>query len=757
MATRTAPDVGSDGVSATDLLVSKLEPPRRRMDLSRPRLLETCSLAFRKRLAVLDAPPGYGKTTLLADWFTRASATDDRQLAWLTLEATENDPALFWRYVVAALQRGGVDAGARAEHVLLVPGADVEEAVRLLLNDLGGLDPHVVLVLDDYHAVREERCHELMGTFLTHAPPSVHLVVSTRSDPPLPLASLRAAGELAEIRAADLRLTEEESLDFLRLSEDLVLSDEDLALLVARTEGWAAALQLAAVWLHGERDRKAAVREFAGDNRHLVDYLTEHVLAGLEPSVERFLLETSILTRLSAPLCDAVTDETGSATRLNEIERANLLLTPLDGRRRWYRYHPLFAELLRAELARRDPELFPTLHRRAYIWHRDNGTVMESVGHALLAGDHAAAAEAITGAWIPLIRAGGSATVKRWLKRFPREAVADAPQIAYIGAFVTALAGDSEQAIDEWIRLAEANAERAPDDPMPDGTSFEANLEIIRAAFLYRNIGDATAMAERVAKSEAAGGQWRVPSLAALGSLRYFSGDPTGAARAIDPALRDRDAPVRPHGMIHALATSALLELDDREPERAERTARRALDAARSVGLSKNVTAGLAHIALGRSLTAQDRAAEAIDELERGRRLVEGHAPISHHLYALLSLAEAQQASGDMVRANRSLDEAEAEIDQFEDAGVFPALIADLRSRAMLSRRRRPATPGSNLSEAELTVLRLLVGSKSRREIAETLHLSPNTVKTHTSAIYRKLGVGSRVDAVMKARELGLL
>ena len=645
MATRIAPDVRSDGASATDLLASKLDPPRRRIVLPRPRLLEACSSASRKRLAVLDAPPGYGKTTLLADWYTHGSSSDVREFAWLTLEATENDPALFWRYVVAALRSAGLEAGAHAETILLVPGADVEEAVRSLLNDLRGLDPHIVLVLDDYHVVREKRCHELMETFLAHAPPSVHLVVSTRSDPPLPLASLRAAGELAEIRTADLRLTEEESLEFLRLSEDLALSDEEFALVVARTEGWAAALQLAAVWLRGERDRKAAVREFAGDNRHLVDYLTEHVLAGLEPSIERFLLETSILTRLSAPLCDAVTGETGSAARLEEIERANLLLTPLDGRRRWYRYHPLFAELLRGELARRDPELVPTLHRRAYLWHRDNGRVMESVGHALLAGDHAAAAEAITGAWIPLIRSGGSATVKRWLKRFPGEAVADAPQIAYIGAFVTALAGDSEHAIDEWIRLAEANADRAPDGRMPDGTSFETNLEIIRAAFLYRDIGDAKAMAERVAKSQSAGGQWRVPSLAALGSLRYFSGDQAGATRALDEALRDRDAPVRPHGVIHALATSALLELDDGEPERAERTARRALDTAHSVGLSKNVTSGLAHIALGRSLTARDRAVEAIEELERGRRLVEGRAPITHHLYGLLALAEAQQAS----------------------------------------------------------------------------------------------------------------
>ena len=176
------------------------------------------SSASRKRLAVLDAPPGYGKTTLLADWYTHASSSDAREFAWLTLEATENDPALFWRYVVAALRSAGLEAGAHADTILLVPGADVEEAVGSLLNDLRGLDPHVVLVLDDYHAVREGRCHELMETFLAHAPPNVHLVVSSRSDPQLPLASLRAAGELAEIRAADLRLTEEESLEFLRLS-----------------------------------------------------------------------------------------------------------------------------------------------------------------------------------------------------------------------------------------------------------------------------------------------------------------------------------------------------------------------------------------------------------------------------------------------------------------------------------------------------------------------------------------------------------
>ena len=293
----------------------------------------------------MEAPLGWGKTTVVADWWRRIPR-DGAVAGWLTLADPENDPALFWRYVVGALRFAGSPAGERAEVLIRAPGADLQLAVSSLINDLAARPVPTMLVLDDYHAIREPECHELLALFLDHAPAHVHVVIATRSDPPLPLGSIRAAGQLAELRERDLRLTAGEAAAFVRAGGDLELNDDELALLVRRTEGWAAALRLAIVWLRGESDRGEAIRNFAGDNRHLADYLTEHVLAGLDPPLERFLLRTSILVQMCAPLCEAVTAEPGAAELLARIERANLLLVPLDGRREWYRYHHLFADLL---------------------------------------------------------------------------------------------------------------------------------------------------------------------------------------------------------------------------------------------------------------------------------------------------------------------------------------------------------------------------------------------------------------------------
>ncbi len=347
-------------------------------------------------------------------------------------------------------------------------------------------------------------------------------------------------------------MTPEEAAGFVRDTEGLPLDDAELALLTARTEGWVAAIHLAVLWLRAQPDQRAALLEFAGDNRHLVDYLGEQVLAALEPDVERFLLETSILTRFCAPLCDAVTGRGGAAESLVGIERANLFLVPLDGRRQWYRYHHLFGGLLQAELAARDPDLVPVLHRRAYAWHREHGTVTEAVHHATLAGDYSAAADAITASWITLIRSGRSATVLRWLRRFPDAALAGAPELGYVGAFVAGLSGGTETEVHHWLRIAERVAAGAePSGRMADGTtSYEVNVNVIRAAFVYRDVGAAVAIAQTVADAESQGGQWRVPAFAALGFLRHISGDDAAARAAIDEALarpRCTDAPARGH------------------------------------------------------------------------------------------------------------------------------------------------------------------------------------------------------------------
>lgn len=740
---------------ASDLVVTKLSPPRTAPGvIERPRLMAALTAGASRRLTLVEAPLGYGKTTLVSQWWHR-KPRQGAVVAWLTLEDPENDPALFWRYVVGALRSAGSPVGTQAEVLLCGLGADLRRAVSSLVNDLASQSLPTTLMLDDYHVIREPACHELLSLFLDRAPSDVHVVIASRSEPPLQLGSMRAAGELTELRQHDLRLSSREAAEFVQ-TVGLDINDEELTLLAARTEGWAAALRLAVAWLEGEANRGEAIRSFAGDNRHVADYLTEHVLAGLDPPLETFLLKTSVLGRMSIPLCQAITGEP-SAELLDRVERTNLLLVPLDGRRQWYRYHHLFADLLQAELTRRSPELVRTLHQRAAAWHHRHGTIVETFEHTMRAGDYPAAAEIITRGWPTMVSSGRAATLRRWLESFPAEELRAAPELCYIAATATGRAGATESEVERWLRIAETPSDNGSHPPaMADASgSPTVNAELVRAQFVYRNVAEAAAAAQRA--SDASIAQWRVPAFAALGFLRYLSGDPASARTAVLSALRDVDAPQRPHSMIHALATKSLLELDDEGPGKAESSARDGLKSASARGVGESVAGGLAHIAFGRALAASGGVEEGLDELRAGVEYLRGRAPMAAHIYGLLSLAEGYLVHGDFVAAQQTADEADALLDLFEDAGIMPAMLANIRRRSQLERRRRPAGPTTDISQSELAVLRLLAGHKTRAEIAAELHVSLNTVKTHNAAIYRKLRVSSRAEAVVGAYEQRLL
>src|SRR2546429_1184681 len=325
---------------AGPLLETKLHVPRRRRGLvARPRLSERLSRGAESALTLVSAPAGFGKTTLLTEWLAAALA-DGRSAAWLSLDQRDNDPALFWTYLVAALKTAAAGAGARALS-LLPPQPPSEAGLATLLNDLDAISNDVVLVLDDYHVIDARDVQDGMAFLLEHLPPQIHLVIASRTDPPLPLARLRGRGELAEIRAADLRFTPSEAAEYLNEVMGLVLTAADVAALEGRTEGWIAALQLAALSMQGREDTTAFIDGFAGDDRYIVDFLAEEVLQRQPEHVQHFLLQTSILDRLSGPLCDAVTGQDGGKAKLTALERGHLLLVPLDDRRHWYRYHQL--------------------------------------------------------------------------------------------------------------------------------------------------------------------------------------------------------------------------------------------------------------------------------------------------------------------------------------------------------------------------------------------------------------------------------
>jgi hypothetical protein len=343
------------------------------------------------KLTVVSAPAGFGKTTLLTEWFTEGR----RPAAWVSLDPRDSDIVRFWSYVIASLRVVLPEVGDEAEALLQSDPKAVESVVASLVNDLDTLASDLVLVLDDYHVIESADVHESLAFFLEHLPPQVHLVLAGRSDPALPLARMRARGELLEIRAADLRFSPAETSAYFREAMGFALSDEDLRALEARTEGWIAALQLAALSLRDREDVSGFIASFTGDDRFVVDYLVEEVLERQTPEVREFLLATSVLARLTGPLCEAVTGGTGGAATLDMLDRANLFVVPLDDQRRWYRYHHLFADVLRARLLGERPELAPELHRRACDWYDRNGDWADAIGHAMAGADFESAARLI--------------------------------------------------------------------------------------------------------------------------------------------------------------------------------------------------------------------------------------------------------------------------------------------------------------------------------------------------------------------------
>jgi LuxR family maltose regulon positive regulatory protein len=425
------------------LLETKLFPPRARPgSVRRPRLSARLDAGSAAALTLVSAPAGFGKTTLLADWLVSEDGSDtgQRSVAWLSLDRGDDEPRSFWSCVIAALQRVAPGVGV-SELALLAASQPppIELLLTTLLNDLGSGDGDLVLVLDDFHLIESRDVQDAMSFLLDRLPPRLRLVIVTRADPPLPLARLRARGELVEIRAADLRFTPEECAAYLTDTMGLALTADDVAALDGRTEGWIAALQLAALSLQGRDDVTGFIDGFTGDDRYIVDYLLEEVLRRQPQRVRDFLLQTSLLSRLEGSLCDAVTGSSGGRATLEALDRGNLFVVPLDDRRRWYRYHHLFADVLRSCLAEETPDLVPLLHRRASDWYFEHGDLPGAVEHAL-AGGHVDRAAAVVEMALPaLSRDRQEAAVRAWVEQLPEAVLAARPVLSngYAGALLS--------------------------------------------------------------------------------------------------------------------------------------------------------------------------------------------------------------------------------------------------------------------------------------------------------------------------------
>ena len=745
------------GASGVSLIRTKVHGPIPRALVPRPALVERLVHGPARKLTLIRGQAGWGKSSVLAGW----SAADPRAFAWLALDRGDNDPVRFFMYAIEALHTVADSVGERSASVLRTPGVNiVDQVLPVLINELDALSERSVFVLEDYHAIDSAEVHEAVAYLLDHTPASLELALSTRVEPPLPLSRLRGRGELLEIAAADLRFSTADAHTLLVAHQGLVLEHSDVVRLVERTEGWPAGLYLAALSLAGRDDARAFIDAFAGDDRNVVDYLTTEVLAGQAAETRAFMLATSVLDRLCAPLCDQVVGGAGSAAVLRDIERSNSFLIALDNRREWYRYHHLFGELLRNELLSTDPAAAATANQRAAIWLRGRGLVSEAISHLVAAGEVEEAGDLVASSWLRFASSGEHETVRTWLGLLPPAVHEGDSRLCVASAVVAIVTGRLDE-VGRWIDRAASTPAGGPFyDGFSSGAAAAGCLRTVHAWLL----GDLTAC--RAAGEAAILGAkerspWDAVTYTWLGASLFWLGhEQEGQAALREAVERCRSASFRPP-WIHCLSMLSLTHHLQGDQNAARACSEEALAMSARAGLNEysRLTAA-AHITRAGSLTGAGRAEVAREELQRVVEVAhQGSGPVEI-AHAQVALSMATQATGDAAAARAFLDDARSVVQGCPNPG--PVVTASLhRAESRLTAPGRVMQPLSpvlgDFSERELSVLRLLASSLSQREIGSMLFISFNTVKTHSKSIFRKLGVATRADAVARARELELI
>jgi LuxR family maltose regulon positive regulatory protein len=642
------------------------------------------------RLVLVAAPAGFGKTTLLTQWL----AATDARVAWLSLDARDADLRRFLTHLVAAVRAGSPEVGAEA--VALLEGDSsprAEDVLAALVDDLDALPVPTVLALDDYHVVDAAEVHEAVTFLLDNLPPRVTLAMTTRADPPLPVARLRARGELLEVRADDLRFTEAEAAAFLNDVMGLGLEAAHVAALEQRTEGWATGLQLAALSAARAGDRDGFVEAFAGSHRFVLDYLVEEVVVGQPEDVRSFLLDTSVLDDLSGPLCDAVTGRTDGQQQLEALERANLFVVPLDDERQWWRYHHLFAEALRARLAAEDPERVALLHQRAAGWYAEADRLPDAVRHALAGGDDEQAADLVE-LGVPGMRLRREdRAMREWLRALPEDVVRRRPLLATHLAWARLSEGDLD-GLDRWLDAAEAvlgsqssppstaasPAARAARDQ--DLAGLPAMIQLYRTTSAQAR-GDVAEAVTRASRARDLAGPddhfTRGASLGFLGLAAWGAGDLPAAADTFGEAVGHIRAAGNVADGLGMTVVLASIARDRGRPDEARRLHERALEAA--TALPPLSTTGDLHVGLADVLVEHGLLAEAEGHLQAAADLGERGSLIENRHRPALARAALLRARGDLDGAVAALDEAEALLlpGYFPEVQPIPAARARIR------------------------------------------------------------------------------
>jgi LuxR family transcriptional regulator, maltose regulon positive regulatory protein len=652
----------------TELLATKLCVPRLPVGfVARQRLTNQLDAGSSRALTLVCAPPGCGKSVLLADW----ARSRDSPVAWLSLDAGDNDPVRFWSHVAAALDGVRPGIGERVESLLQArEPRSVEGLVTVIVNEMAAQDEDLWLVLDDYQLVVDAQVHRSLALLIERIPETVHVILSTRADPPLPLARLRARGHMAEVRLSELRFREAEVAALMRGALGRELDHDEVAALTTRTEGWAAGLRLAALSLSDQQDLAGFVRAFSGSHRYVLDYLTEEVLEQQSPTVRRFLLETSVLERLSGLLCDAVTGRDDSQQMLESIERANTFLVPLDEVRGWWRYHHLFADLLRARLLHEQPDQVRELHRSAACWHEEHGTFDEAIRHALAADDPQWSARILERhVDEPILRRGG-ATLQRWLTALPADLVKSRPTLLLAQAQlhlqqgtvsgVEPLLDAAEQALERPVD--HEPRERPPGPAVRPPAERRALLGLLRAVVAHlRGDADATrrqatsALRQLGADEQAMTGTAR----ALLASVEWMDGRLKEAERQMSANLvmwRSSVVPERAAMVSQYLGKLGKIQYCRGRLDSALDTYHQAIDAG---GTPLRGEVGVAHVGIAEVAYQRDERERARQHAETGIEQCRQFAYIPPLTAGLTTLAWLRHWDGDLAGAREAMAEAE--------------------------------------------------------------------------------------------------
>jgi len=586
------------------LLATKLYIPQSRSKLvPRPNLTERLNEGITSELTLISAPAGYGKTTLLSEWINQSEIP----VAWISLDKGDSDPVQFLIYLVAALQKIEPSIGNATLAILQSPQPPpIVSVITNLLNEIIAIPNDFVLVLDDYHLIENKQIHDCIEFLLEHMPQKMHLIIACRADPPLPLARLRSRNQMSEFRASHLSFTTEETTEFFNNVMTLGLSIDDLALLESRTEGWVASLQLAALSMQDREDIPTFIKAFTGDDRHIVDYLAEEVLNLQSEQIQNFLLQTSILNRLSEQLCDFVTGQAGSQKILNELERGNLFIIPLDNKRHLYRYHHLFADLLQQRLRQTHSDLVPELHSRASKWYEQNRLEEEALDHALAAQDFEHAAYLIEGLAEATWHRGEHTKLLRWFDILPNEQVYTRPRLGIFNAWLLLVNGQ-EEAAEMSLHAVERVLKSVADGASPDDLEQNVHLNVaeltgraylVRAMMAFRK-GDVPVIVhfssealEYLPEDDFA---WRGIAAIFSGDAHSLNGDANAAGKAYSEAVRVTKAAGDIYTISIANMRLAIVLRQQGKLHQSQEICRELMTLVNESGLSRSAMAGWIH------------------------------------------------------------------------------------------------------------------------------------------------------------------